>query len=103
MSDRSPGPVWLAKAAGSTVSARPRWGRTRGVNAIIGRTLTETDDRIGNPQPVVVISYDFWQRRFGLDPAVIGRRITLDDRPLTIVGVAPPGFFGFEVGGSPDI
>jgi putative ABC transport system permease protein len=65
--------------------------------------LTETDDRIGNPQPVVVISYDFWQRRFGLDPAVIGRRITLDDRPLTIVGVAPPGFFGFEVGGSPDI
>jgi MacB-like periplasmic core domain len=74
-----------------------------GVNAIIGRTLNEADDRIGNPQPVAVISYDFWQRRFGLDPAVIGRRITLDDRPLTIVGVAPPGFFGFEVGGSPDI
>src|SRR5262245_40249216 len=39
-----------------------------GVNAIIGRTLTEADDRIGSPQPVAVISYDFWQRRFGLDP-----------------------------------
>jgi predicted permease len=74
-----------------------------GVNAIIGRTLTEDDDRIGNPQSVAVISYDFWQRRFGLDPAVIGRRITLDDRALTIVGVAPPGFFGFEVGHRPDI
>jgi predicted permease len=74
-----------------------------GVNAILGRTLTEDDDRIGNPQPVAVISYDFWQRRFGLDPAVIGRRITLDDRPLTIVGVAPPGFFGFQLGSRPDI
>ncbi len=74
-----------------------------GVDAIIGRTLTEDDDRIVNPQRVAVISYDFWQRRFGLDPAVIDRRITLDDRPLTIVGVAPPGFFGFEVGRRPDI
>jgi predicted permease len=74
-----------------------------GVNATIGRTLTEADDKIGNPQPVAVISYDFWQRRFGLDPAVVGRRITLDNRPLTIVGVAPPGFFGFEVGRRPDI
>src|SRR5262245_60277548 len=74
-----------------------------GVNAILGRTLTEADDRIGNPNPVAVISYDFWQRRLGLDPAVIGRRITLDDRPLTIVGVAPPGFFGFQVGSRPDI
>ncbi|MBO0862488.1 MAG: ABC transporter permease, partial [Chloracidobacterium sp.] len=74
-----------------------------GVNSIIGRTLTEADDKIGNSQPVAVISYDFWKRRFGLDPAVLGRRITLDDRPLTIVGVAPPGFFGFQVGSRPDI
>jgi predicted permease len=74
-----------------------------GVNAIIGRTLTEADDRMDNPQPVAVISYDFWQRRFGLDPAVVGRRITLNDRPLTIVGVAPPGFFGFQIGSRSDI
>jgi predicted permease len=74
-----------------------------GVNAVIGRTLTEADDRMDNPQPVAVISYDFWQRRFGLDPAVLGRRIILNDRPLTIVGVTPPGFFGFQVGSKPDI
>ncbi|MBO0721314.1 MAG: ABC transporter permease [Blastocatellia bacterium] len=74
-----------------------------GVKAIIGRTLTEDDDKKDHPQPVAVISYDFWQRRFGMDPVVIGRRITLDDRPLTIVGVAPPGFFGYQVGRKSDI
>ena len=42
-------------------------------NAVAGRTLTE-DDRASDPQPVAVISYDFWQRRFGLDPGVVGRK-----------------------------
>ena len=74
-----------------------------GVSAIAGRTLTEDDDQASSPQPVAVISYQFWQRRFGLDPGVVGKKITLDDFPFTIVGVAPPGFFGFEVGFSPDL
>jgi hypothetical protein len=63
-----------------------------GVNAVIGRTLTEADDRIDNPQPVAVISYDFWQRRFRLDPAVLGRRITLNDRPLTRFWCKPDNY-----------
>ena len=74
-----------------------------GVNAVAGRTLTEDDDQATSPQPVAVISYQFWQRRFSLEPGVVGRKITLDDFPFTIVGVAPPGFFGFEVGFSPDV
>ena len=74
-----------------------------GVNAIHGRILTDDDDRAGNPHPVAVISYGFWQRRFSLDPAVVGKKITLNDVPFTIVGVAPPGFYGFEVGRSPDL
>ncbi|MCI0662342.1 MAG: ABC transporter permease [Acidobacteria bacterium] len=74
-----------------------------GVSTVIGRALNETDDKIGSPQPVAVISYDFWKRRFGLDPGVVGKKITLNDRPLTIVGVAPPGFFGYEVGSKPEI
>src|SRR5262245_8391267 len=74
-----------------------------GVGAVIGRPLTETDDKIGSAQPVAVISYDFWKRRFGLDPGIVGKKITLNDRPLTIVGVAPPGFFGYEIGSKPDI
>src|SRR5215471_14238930 len=74
-----------------------------GVSAIAGRTLTADDDQSSSPQPVAVISYQFWQRRFGQDPAVVGRKITLNDFPFTIVGVAPAGFFGFEVGFSPDL
>jgi predicted permease len=74
-----------------------------GVNAIAGRTMTEADDKASSPQPVAVISYKFWKNRFALDPGVVGRKITLDDVPFTIVGVAPPGFFGFDVGYAPDV
>jgi predicted permease len=74
-----------------------------GVNAAAGRTLTDADDNASSPQPVAVISYKFWKNRFASDPGVVGRKITLDDFTFTIVGVAPPGFFGFEVGYAPDI
>jgi predicted permease len=74
-----------------------------GVSAVAGRTLTEADDDPAGGQPVAVISYNYWKRRFGLDPGVIGRKITLDDFPFTIVGVAPPGFFGIEVGSNTDL
>src|SRR5215475_4382459 len=74
-----------------------------GVTAIRGRTLTDDDDRPGAPRPVAVISYGFWQRRFGLDQAVVGKNIALNDVPFTIIGVTPPGFFGVEVGKNPDL
>jgi predicted permease len=74
-----------------------------GVEAALGRTLTPEDDRESPPQPVAVISHSFWQRRFGADPAVIGKTITFEDSPLTIVGVTPPGFFGVEMGEHPDL
>src|SRR5215471_2580160 len=74
-----------------------------GVNAALGRTLIEDDDRAGDQRAVAVISYGFWQRRFGGDPAAVGKRITLDETPFTIIGVAQPKFFGFEVGGNADL
>jgi predicted permease len=74
-----------------------------GVNAVVGRTLTEADDDPASAQPAAVISYEFWTRRFGLDPGVVGRKITINDTPLVIVGVAPRGFFGFEIGAKPDL
>ena len=74
-----------------------------GASAVLGRTLTPNDDRPGDPQPVAVISYDFWCRRFGRDPTVIDKTITLDGTPLTIVGVTPRGFLGFVVGRRPDL
>jgi predicted permease len=74
-----------------------------GVPAVLGRALTPEDDRPGNPQAVAVLSYGFWQRRFGLHPAVIGQAITLNDVPFTIVGVAPREFSGAMVEGRPDL
>jgi len=74
-----------------------------GASAAIGRTLTANDDLRGRPQAVVVLSYNFWQRRFGLNPAVIGTTITLDDTPFTIVGVGARGFSGFTVDQRPDV
>ena len=74
-----------------------------GVPAVLGRTLTSNDDHSGDPQPVTVISYDFWVRRFEQDPAVVGKVITLEDVPLTIVGVTPREFSGFVVGKRPDL
>jgi putative ABC transport system permease protein len=78
-----------------------------GVDAVAGRTFTANDDSIpgtGGPQgPVAVISYPYWERRFTLDPAVIGKTITVNSVPVTIVGVTPPHFFGTNQSFSPDI
>ncbi|HEY6403712.1 MAG TPA: ABC transporter permease, partial [Blastocatellia bacterium] len=74
-----------------------------GVNAVVGRTLSEADDNQANGQPGAVISYEYWRRRFGSDPQVVGRQITVNNTALTIIGVAPPGFFGFVVGSKPEL
>jgi predicted permease len=74
-----------------------------GIPATLGRTLTPDDDRPGQPQAVAVLSYGFWQRRFGLDPAVIGKTILLEDTAFTLVGVTGRGFSGFRVGSRPDL
>jgi len=76
---------------------------TLGVGAVVGRLLTEADDDPAGAQPAAVISYDFWKRRFGLNPGVVGRRITINDTPLVIVGVTPPRFSGIGVGVRPDL
>jgi predicted permease len=78
---------------------------TLGVRAAIGRTFTPADDVLGgtNDGPVAVIGYNLWQSRFGASPQVVGMPLTIDRVPFTIVGVAPAGFFGTEVGRSIDI
>ncbi|HEY6372631.1 MAG TPA: ABC transporter permease [Candidatus Sulfotelmatobacter sp.] len=73
-----------------------------GVKPILGRGFTSQDDQAGQP-PVVVISYDYWQRKVGLDPAVMNQSISLKKIPFRIVGVAPPSFHGIELGDAVDI
>ena len=74
-----------------------------GVRAHIGRTFTPDDDRTPGGHPVAVLSHNFWMRRFAGDPTVLNRTVTLNGLPMTIVGVAPPGFFGIVVGENPDV
>src|SRR5919107_2543633 len=65
--------------------------RVLGVEAARGRTFLEEEDRPGNNR-VVVISHELWQRRFGGEPDVVGKALTLDGAPYTVVGVMPAGF-----------
>ena len=74
-----------------------------GVNAALGRVLTETDDQTPGAHPVAVISFNFWQRRFGADPQIVGQTISLNSYPFTIIGVTPQSFQGVEVGAAPDV
>ena len=74
-----------------------------GVGPAAGRALGPEDDRTPGGHPVAMISHGYWKRRFALDPAVVGRPISLSGTLFTIVGVTPPEFFGVEVGTSPDL
>jgi predicted permease len=80
-----------------------RFFETLGVPALIGRVLTESDDRRGCGAPGLVLSHGFWQRQFAGDPHVLGRSLTLDGYPFEVVGVTPPSFFGVEVGRTFDV
>ena len=74
-----------------------------GVTPALGRVLTPEDNVKEDGHPWAVLDYDFWRRRFGADPRAIGRRITLNGSPFTIVGVARSGFTGTWVGSHPDL
>jgi predicted permease len=75
---------------------------TLGVTPFLGRGITDADETQGAPR-VAVISYAYWARRFGRDPSVVDKNVTLNSIPFTIVGVTPPGFYGVEVGMEPDL
>ncbi len=71
-----------------------------GIGAYAGRTFTVHDDQAG-AAPVAVMSYRLWDGRYGRDPAVIGGTFNIDEKPFTVVGIAPPGFFGDTLRGAP--
>ncbi|MFL6301024.1 MAG: ABC transporter permease [Terriglobales bacterium] len=69
-----------------------------GVNPYIGRTLTPDDDKVEGGHPIAVISYSMFRSRFNSDPSIVGTTLRFNEYPLTVVGVAPPGFHGQVVG-----
>ena len=74
-----------------------------GVNAVFGRVFTDDDNKIPGGHPVLVISDNYWQRRFARDPAIVGKSVAVNGHPFTIIGVTPPDFFGVTVGEAPDL
>ena len=71
-----------------------------GLQAFAGRVLTPQDDQ-RSAQPVAVMSYRTWQQEFGADPSIAGSTVYIQGHPFTVVGIAPPGFFGDTVTDSP--
>src|SRR5215471_8125144 len=74
-----------------------------GVRAFKGRMFTQEEDRVPGANPIAVISYGCWQRRFGGDPNLVGKTIKLNGYDFTIVGVAPEGFRGTMLLFDPEI
>jgi predicted permease len=74
-----------------------------GVQALMGRTIGPDDDRAGAANRVAVISYAFWSRQFGRDPAALNADVRLSGERFTVVGIMPPEFFGLDRGMVPDL
>ena len=74
-----------------------RFFSTLGLHAAVGRSISDSDDRRGCPA-VAVLSYGFWQDHFGGAKSAIGSTLSIRTRPFEVIGVAPRGFFGMEVG-----
>jgi predicted permease len=89
------------RAVGEIVSGN--YFETLGVQPFLGRLIGSEDDRTPGAHPVAVLSYGYWQRRFGSDPAVVGKDIILNSNPIRVIGITPPGFYGTEMALDPDI
>jgi predicted permease len=74
-----------------------------GVRPWAGRLFTQEDDRTPGAHPVAVLSYRFWESRFNKDPNLIGKTILINEHPMTVLGVTPPGFYGVDLTTNPDV
>src|SRR5215471_947985 len=74
-----------------------------GVRPALGRLLTIDDDQAPGSSPVVVLSYDFWKNQFGSAQDIVGRKVLVNQYPMTVVGIAAPAFHGIDVGEVPSL
>lgn len=89
------------RALGNLVSGN--YFEVLGVRPAAGRFFLAEEDRVPGARPVVVLSHAYWSRAFGSDPGVVGRPISINSHPFTIVGVAPRGFHGVYAALSTDV
>jgi putative ABC transport system permease protein len=74
-----------------------------GIRPALGRLMVADDDRVADANPLVVLSFSYWQRRLGSDLSVVNQSILVNGHPFTILGVAPPGFHSVVMGDTPDL
>ncbi|HTQ55195.1 MAG TPA: ABC transporter permease [Bryobacteraceae bacterium] len=74
-----------------------------GVRPAIGRLFTPADGRTPMGDPIVVLGYSYWQRRFAGDPSIVGRQVRVNGMPMTVVGVSAPGFHSLDRGSDEDL
>jgi predicted permease len=65
-----------------------------GIKPALGRFILPSEGEVANADPVMVLAYSYWQTHFGGDPQIVGRKVSVDGHPITIIGVAPKGFVG---------
>ncbi|HET6169265.1 MAG TPA: ABC transporter permease, partial [Terracidiphilus sp.] len=97
--------IWNRSGAGQVIQGQLVSGNyfsELGVNASLGRMLSNGDDQLTAPHPVVVLSHSFWERELNADPGIVGRTLVLNGAAFTVVGVAPAGFTGMLVAMAPD-
>jgi predicted permease len=101
-------PTFSTRRAGSPAAAQTIDGEyvsgnyfsTLGIQAAGGRLISPFDDKEGTPA-VAVLGYRAWQDLFGGDPSIVGAKLLINELPVTIVGIAPPKFFGDRLASSP--
>jgi predicted permease len=96
------GPLGVDEGGGTPSTAWPyltsgNYFDGLGTQPYLGRFFHASDERGTNSAPYVVLSYAYWHGHFRGDPGVVGRTVLLNKHPLTIIGVAPPGFRGTEL------
>ena len=74
-----------------------------GVTTVLGRAFTPEVDRVADGAPLVVLSYKYWKQRFAGDPSILGKTLTVNKYPMTVMGVAQAGFDGVELGNLPKL
>jgi predicted permease len=74
-----------------------------GLTPALGRLIGPSDDQSPGQSPVAVLSYTFWRTRFDQSPSVLDEKIIINGQPMTIIGVAPPGFNGTTIGSMPQV
>jgi predicted permease len=74
-----------------------------GVNPLLGRTFRADDQTSAGANPVLILSYGYWQRRFGGTPSIVGSQLIVNGFPYTVVGVTPRSFIGTKMGAATDL